>query len=218
MVSSNEHKVYRVENDSTLTAVAGTKSGDKLVRNNVPAVQSYLGNPVAIDFDSQDNLYIADQRFGLVRRINKGGTIITLAGISKKIEDMTQLRVSPGENPEIYVTQDLEHTIQRIALEERIPWWADTTILHPKYTIAEAGIYGLEPDLRAAVNAVLRKKAPKKKTTLGDRSRELNLRMMAFIGQHPFLFALLLLLLNQVLSGGLDGGAGITDLPPDFPF
>ena len=218
VVSSNEHKVYRVENDSTLTAVAGTKSGDKLVRNNVPAVQSYLGNPVAIDFDSQDNLYIADRRFGLVRRINKGGTIITLAGISKKIEDMTQLRVSPGENPEIYVTQDLQHAIQRIVLEERIPWWADTTILHPKYTIAEAGIYGLEPDLRAAVNAVLRKKAPKKKTTLGDRSRELNLRMMAFIGQHPFLFALLLLLLNQVLFSGLDGGAGITDLPPDFPF
>jgi len=188
------------------------------VRNNVPAVQSYLGNPVAIDFDSQDNLYIADQRFGLVRRINKGGTIITLAGISKKIEDMTQLRVSPGENPEIYVTQDLQHAIQRIVLEERIPWWADTTILHPKYTIAEAGIYGLEPDLRAAVNVVLRKKAPKKKTTLGDRSRELNLRMMAFIGKHPFLFGLLLLLLNQVLSAGLDGGTGITDLPPDFPF
>ena len=26
------------------------------------------------------------------------------------------------------------------------------------------------------------------------------------------------LVFNQVLSVGLDGGAGITDLPPDFPF
>ena len=131
---------------------------------------------------------------------------------------MTQLRVSQEENPEIYVSQALAHTIQRITLEGVHPWSIDTTILHPKYTIEQEGIYGLEPELRAAVYAILSEKAPEKKITFIERSKELNLRFMAFIGRHPFLFAVILLLLNQGLSSGLDGGAGITDLPPDFPF
>jgi len=218
VVSSKEHRIYRVENDSTVIVIAGTKPGDNLVRNNVSALQSYLGNPISIDVDNQGNIYIADERFGLIRRIKNDGIITSLVGTTNKIKNMTQLRVSPKGNPEIYVSQALEHTIQRITLEGVHPWSVDTTILHPKYIIEKDGIYGLEPELRAALYAILSEKAPEKKITFIERSRELNLRFMAFISRHPFLFAVLLLLLNQGLSSSLDGGGGITDLPPDFPF
>ena len=70
----------------------------------------------------------------------------------------------------------------------------------------------------AYIDAILSEKAPEKKKTFIERSKELNLRFMAFIGRHPFLFAVILLLLNQGLSSSINGGAGITDLPPDFPF
>tara|TARA_Y100000590_G_scaffold224716_1_gene254123 strand:+ start:942 stop:3221 length:2280 start_codon:yes stop_codon:yes gene_type:complete len=218
VVSSNEHKIYRVDNDSTIIKIAGTEPGDNLVRNNVPATQSYLGDPVSIDIDSQGNIYVADERFGLIRRINKDGVITSLVGTTNKINNMNQLRVSKGENPVIYITQALEHSIQRITLEGVNPWRRDTTILHPKYTIEKMGIYGLEPELRRALNAVLSEKAPPKKTTLLDRSRALNLKMMAFISRHPFLFAFILLMLSQGLSSSQGSGGGVSDLPPDFPF
>jgi len=219
VTSVTQKRVYRIDNDTTAIVIAGTEKGDNLVRNNVLASKSYLGNPISIDIDKLGNIYIADERFGLIRKIDNDGLITSIAGINNKIEDIIQIRVTPEVSPDIYVTQALKHSIKRISLNGVYPpWRADTTILHPKYIIDKEGIYGLEPDLRAAVKSLLIQKTPIKKPKLSERSREFNRRVMGFIGRHPFLFAVLLLLLNQGLSASIDGGNIDTDLPPDFPF
>ena len=118
----------------------------------------------------------------------------------------------------IFITQPLEHQIQRIALERVFPWRTETKINSPKYIIGKNGVYGLDPDIRATVSNVLREKLelPKEKKTFGALLQERNRRISAYIRKHPILFALLLILINQGISASLDGG-GSLDLPPDFP-
>ena len=218
VVSPSTNRVYRVINDSTVVPYAGMKKTDNMVKNNIKATDSFLGLPVAIDFDSADQLYIGDKKFGLVRKVDSEGMITTLFGMNKKVEGISALRVSKGPNPKIFITQPLEHQIQRIALERVFHWRTETKINSPKYIIGKNGVYGLDPDIRATVSNVLREKLelPKEKKTFGALLQELNRRISAYIRKHPILFALLLILINQGISASLDGG-GSLDLPPDFP-
>ena len=126
------------------------------MRNNVNALESYLGNPISIDFDIYDNLYVADTKFGLVRMIDEDGFITTLAGVKNKIKEMNQIKVSKDSSVVIYLTQPLEHAVQRIKLEGVSPFIIDTTILNPNYHIDKNGIYSLEEDIRKAIWAVLK--------------------------------------------------------------
>lgn len=45
-----------------------------------PATAARIGTPTAIRFDSDGNLYFADRAYHVVRRIDRGGTITTVAG------------------------------------------------------------------------------------------------------------------------------------------
>jgi len=218
VVSPSTNRVFRVINDSTVVPFAGMEKTDNMVKDNIKATDSFLGLPVAIDFDSADQLYIGDKKFGLVRRVDSEGMITTLFGINNKVEGISDLRVSKGPNPKIFITQPLKHQIQRIALERVFHWRTETKINSPKYIIGKNGVYGLEPDIRATVSNVLREKLelPKEKKTFGALLQERNRRISAYIRKHPILFALLLILINQGISASLDGG-GSLDLPPDFP-
>ena len=60
VVSPSSNIVYQVINDSTVVPVAGMVETDGMVKNNIKATDSFLGLPVAIDFDSADQLYIGD--------------------------------------------------------------------------------------------------------------------------------------------------------------
>ena len=48
-----------------------------------PAQQARIGNPTAIRFDGEDNLYFSDSKFHVVRKINTNGVISTVAGSGK---------------------------------------------------------------------------------------------------------------------------------------
>ena len=50
------------------------------------------------------------------------------------------------------------------------------------------------------------------------KDEEKESRIGAFINKHPLFCAGILLLLNQLISAGLDSADGPLDLPPDFPF
>jgi hypothetical protein len=218
VVSPSTNIVYQVINDSTVVPVAGMDKTDGMVKNNIKATDSFLGLPVAIDFDSADQLYIGDNKFGLVRRVDNKGIITTLYGINNKVEGMGDMRVSKGTNPNIFISQPLEHQIQRISLERVYPWRTEIKIPSPNYIISKSGVYGLEPEIHGAIADVFREKLaiPQEKKTIVEKLGESNRRFSDYIKKRPILFALLLILINQGISASLDGG-GTSELPPDFP-
>ena len=218
VLSPSSNIVYQVINDSTVVPFAGMDKTDGMVKNNIKATDSFLGLPVAIDFDSADQLYIGDNKFGLLRRVDSLGIITTLFGINNKIDSMGDLRVSKGPDPDVFISQPLEHQIQRISLDRVFPWRAETKINSPKYIIEKNGVYGLESEIGLAVSTVLKEKLtmPDDKKTIVEKLKEKNQRLSDYIKKRPILFALLLILINQGISASIDGG-GASDLPPDFP-
>jgi hypothetical protein len=217
VVSPSTNIVYQVINDSTVVPFAGMEKTDGMVKNNIKATDSFLGLPVAIDFDSANQLYIGDNKFGLVRRVDSEGIITTLYGINNKVEGMSDMRVSRGSSPNIFISQPMEHQIQRISLERVYPWIAETKINSPNYIISKSGVYGLEPEIHGAIADVFREKLAmnQEKKTIVEKLRERNRRFSDYIKKRPILFALLLILVNQVISASIDG-EGTFDLPPDF--
>ena len=219
VVSPSKNIVYQVINDSTVVPVAGMVETDGMVKNNIKATDSFLGLPVAIDFDSADQLYIGDNKFGLVRRVDSLGIITTLFGINNKIEGIADLRVSKGSSPNIFISQPMEHQIQRISLERIYPWRTEIKIPSPNYIISKSGVYGLEPEIHGALADVFREKLaiPQEKKTIVEKLMESNRRLSDYIKKRPILFALLLILINQGISASLDGG-GASDFPPEWPY
>ena len=217
VVSPSTNIVYQVINDSTVVPFAGMEKTDGMVKNNIKATDSFLGLPVAIDFDSADQLYIGDNKFGLVRRVDNEGIITTLYGINNKVEGMGDMRVSRGSSPNIFISQPMEHQIQRISLERVYPWIAETKINSPNYIISKSGVYGLEPEIHGAIADVFRDELAmnQEKKTIVEKLRERNRRFSDYIKKRPILFALLLILINQGISASIDG-EGTFDLPPDF--
>jgi hypothetical protein len=57
------------------TVVGGGQGGD-----GGPATSALLANPDAVTCDSHRNLYVVDQGFANVRKVNRKGTITTVAG------------------------------------------------------------------------------------------------------------------------------------------
>ena len=225
IVSPVSNTVYRVTDESTVIPFAGTAQYSDIVMNDVNATDSYLGSPFAIDFDSADQLYIAVERYGLIRKVDTLGVITTPLGLTNTIESMNHMSVSKNPNPKIYVTQTLKHQIQRIGMERVYPWRKEFTIENPRYIIKKDGVYGLEPHIHSTLFNVLydylpdeaKKKDKKEKETIKEDKEKEN-RIGAFINKHPLFCAGILLLLNQLLSAGLDSADGPLDLPPDFPF
>ncbi len=79
IADSANHRVRRVDTDGTITTVAGNgtagSSGD-----GGPATAATLRTPVGVAVDGDGTLYVADRDSHVVRRVDPGGTITTVAG------------------------------------------------------------------------------------------------------------------------------------------
>jgi sugar lactone lactonase YvrE len=77
------HTVRMVNPDGTITTVAGTGvvgfSGD-----GGPATKARFNLPLAVTVDREGNLYIADAENHRIRKVDKGGTITTIAGTGEE--------------------------------------------------------------------------------------------------------------------------------------
>ena len=80
----------------------------------------------------------------------------------------------------------------------------------------------MEPHIRSTLSNVLYDYLPdeakKKEDKIIKEDKKEENRIGAFINKHPLFCAGILLLLNQLISAGLDSADGPLDLPPDFPF
>jgi hypothetical protein len=82
-IADRDHDAVReVGTDGTLTTVAGTGfrgyNGD-----GMPATDAQLNRPIFVAIDAADRLYISDENNYRIRRVNKVGTITTVAGTGR---------------------------------------------------------------------------------------------------------------------------------------
>ena len=179
------------------------------------ATESSLGEPVSIDFDISNRLYIADNLFGSIRVVTPDGIIRTITDKKNRIFDIDQLRVNNYKLTTLYTTHSLQHKITRVQFQNLAPKSKMDFIEYPYYTLEKEGVYGLEHSVKRAVENVLRGVVPKEKTSVFTKISSYGSRMSAYIKKRPIIFGLLLILLNQGISDLLT--EEVQDSPPDFP-
>ena len=83
IVDSGNHRIRRVDSTGMITTIAGNGelgfSGD-----GGPAVAAHLLYPTGIAVDGAGNLYIADTDNHRIRRVDRSGTITTIAGTGEQ--------------------------------------------------------------------------------------------------------------------------------------
>ena len=117
VVSALDKKVYKVVNDNEVIVVAGTDNKSATALDGVMATESSLGEPVSIDFDISNRLYIADNLFGSIRVVTPDGIIGTITDKANRIFDMDQLRVNNYKLTTLYTTHSLQHKITRVQFQ-----------------------------------------------------------------------------------------------------
>jgi sugar lactone lactonase YvrE len=124
------NRIVRVEDDGSLTAVAGNGepgfSGD-----GGPASKAELDRPVDMAFDRAGNLYIADLLNNRVRKVDTQGVITTLAGtggmslsgdgwLASSVDLGTPTAVTTDPAGNVYVVDGATHRVRRIDRQGRI--------------------------------------------------------------------------------------------------
>ena len=211
---SNKKVIYRKNKDSKSLQFSGRPQDPALV-NDFPATKIPFGQPVSIDFDSDDNLFVADIEYGTIRKIDKEGIITTFFGPSNQLKEVHQIRLSQVGSFEIFATKPFSHEIQRIHLSEVSPWVDKSIINYPKYIIAKDGVFGLEDKLNESLSSTLAQTLPPVKIPIRERFSQRNKKVAQFVSKNPLFCGLLLLLVNQGVAASLEDPP---KLPPDFPF
>ena len=118
------HQIHRVDASGIVATVAGTGefgySGD-----GGPAVAAQLIRPWDVSADGQGNIYIADTRNHVVRRVDASGTITTVAGTGEmgysgdggsavEAQLDTPRGVEVDSDGNLYISDSLNHRIRRV--------------------------------------------------------------------------------------------------------
>lgn len=77
------HRVIRIDAGGVFTVVAGSSGRPGFWGDGGPATEAGLHDPYGIAFDDADNLYIADGSNNRVRKVDRSGTITTVAGTGR---------------------------------------------------------------------------------------------------------------------------------------
>ena len=216
VASKSNGLVYKVKSDAEAVIIAGNTRGITAAMDGVLASDSYLGEPVSIDFDISNRLYIADNSFGAIRVVTPDGIINSLTDNKNKVFNISKMRINNHSQTTIYTTHMLEHEINRIEYRVFANQSQFSYVYYPLFTIKKNGIYGLEKSIKNAVESVLDGIIPKEKKSITTRITESRQIFSKYLRSHPFIFAILLIALNQGFSMVVDDGGPI-DLPPDFP-
>jgi hypothetical protein len=79
IADGDNHRVRMVDKDGIIHTVAGSgKKGNS--GDGGPATKAALNEPSSIDFDGEGNLFILCHRISEVRKVDRNGTITTVAG------------------------------------------------------------------------------------------------------------------------------------------
>ena len=214
VVSTADKKVYKVVNDNEVIVVAGGTGS--IAADGVMATESFLGEPVSIDFDISNRLYIADNLFGSIRVVTSDGLITSLTEKDNRVFDVKQLRINNYKLTTVYTTHSLEHKITRTQFQSLAPKSRFAVIEYPYYTLEKYGIYGLEKSIDEAIETIMYGIVPKEKKSIFSKISASSKKFSIFFRNHPITFGLLLILLNQGVSELLEEQPEI-DEPPYPP-
>ncbi|MBI2819369.1 MAG: hypothetical protein HYX73_05255, partial [Acidobacteria bacterium] len=116
-------RVVRVDPGGILTTVAGGGPGSRLPQENVPATSTDIVGPTGLAFDAVGNLFISEDGWDLVRRVDKPtGLLYTFAG-TLDVQDNGPALTAPLSTPhgiaisgsgQIYVSDTFHNRIRRI--------------------------------------------------------------------------------------------------------
>ena len=102
------HRVRRIGRDGIITTVAGTGGAGLNLdpkQSSMPAIAAQLAFPAGLAVDSLDNLYVADSRNAIVRRISNGFIATVLDGRSDPgVLLYTPTAIAVDQSSFLYVT------------------------------------------------------------------------------------------------------------------
>jgi sugar lactone lactonase YvrE len=108
IADGDNHRVRKVDKDGIIHTVAGSgKKGNS--GDGGPATKAALNEPSSIDFDGEGNLFILCHRTSEVRKVDKNGTITTVAGTGEtgfNREEGTATKVMLNEPVGLFVDDD----------------------------------------------------------------------------------------------------------------
>ncbi len=80
IADTDNHMISKVDSNGIITTVAGMKNGGYF-DNEILASRARFYYPTSIAFDSSDNLYISDQNYHRICKVDKNGILTTVVGI-----------------------------------------------------------------------------------------------------------------------------------------
>ena len=158
MADRINHQIRKMDTRGKLTVFAGT-GGSSYTGDGGPASQATFRDPQALTLDKQGNMYIADAANNVIRKIDRKGTITTIAGNGKHedsgdggpalkagLRSIDDLVISPSG--ELHVLETNTHHVRKITKDGKI------------VTVAgRAGIQGMFGDGGPATKAMLKQPA-----------------------------------------------------------
>lgn len=117
-------RIRRIDRQGIITTLAGNGTA-AYTGDNGPALQASLNNPQGLAFDAAGNLLIADTYNHVIRRVDRAGTITTLAGTvpghggdggpASKAQINLTMAVAAAPDGSIYISDAANSRIRRVA-------------------------------------------------------------------------------------------------------
>jgi len=83
VADTENHRIRRIDRSGTITTIAGTGEAN-YGGDGGPATEARLKYPAGVAVDGAGNLYIADRSNHRIRRVDRSGTISTMAGTGER--------------------------------------------------------------------------------------------------------------------------------------
>jgi serine/threonine protein kinase len=124
-------------------------------RNDGPRLKSRLHYPAGLAVDVQDRLWIADQRNGLVRRVEADGSLVTIAGSPLKTgassygDALTVALGAPAAllclpGGDVIIADETGHRLLRLTLSGQVEWLAGADPQFSPYSGRNGATYGVD--------------------------------------------------------------------------
>jgi hypothetical protein len=118
------HRIRRIDRQGVITTIVGNGTA-AYTGDNGPALQASLNNPQGLAFDREGNLLIADTYNHAVRRVDRSGTITTIAGTvpghggdggpASRAQINLTMAVAAGADGSVYISDAANSRIRRVA-------------------------------------------------------------------------------------------------------
>jgi sugar lactone lactonase YvrE len=122
-------RIRRIDRQGIITTIAGNGTA-AYAGDNGPALQASLNNPQGLTLDREGNLLIADTYNHVIRRVDRAGTITTLAGTvpghggdggpAIKAQINLTMAVAAAPDGSIYISDAANSRIRRVAADGTI--------------------------------------------------------------------------------------------------